>query len=128
MLEDKNIKRVIICTGKVYYDLFEAREELGRNDIYLLRVEQLYPYPDDGVQEELTRFKNAEMVWCQEEPKNMGAWMYINPRLEESLIAIKAKQTRARYVGRPAAASTATGIAAKHKKEMQALIDAAFAK
>lgn len=128
LLDDKNIKRVLICSGKVYYDLFEAREELGRNDVYLLRVEQLYPYPNGAVQDELKRFKNAEFVWCQEEPKNMGAWMYINPRLEESLIAIKAKQTRARYVGRPAAASTATGIAAKHKREQQAIIDDAFAK
>ena len=128
LLDDKNIKRVIICSGKVYYDLFEAREELGRNDIYLLRVEQLYPYPNGAVQDELKRFKNAEFVWCQEEPKNMGAWFYINPRLEESLIAIKAKQTRARYVGRPPAASTATGIAAKHKREQQAIIDDAFAK
>ena len=90
--------------------------------------DRLYPYPNDGVQGELKRFKNAEIVWCQEEPKNMGAWMYINPRLEESLIAIKAKQTRARYVGRPPAASTATGIAAKHKREQQAIIDDAFAK
>ena len=128
LLDDKNIKRVIICSGKVYYDLFEAREELGRNDVYLLRIEQLYPYPDDGVQEELKRFKNAEMVWCQEEPKNMGAWAFINPFIEESLIAIKAKQTRLKYVGRPAAASTATGIAAKHKREQQAIIDDAFAK
>jgi len=128
LLNDKNIKRVIICSGKVYYDLFEAREELGRNDIYLLRIEQLYPYPDDGIQEELSRFKNAEMVWCQEEPKNMGAWTFINPFIEESLIAIKAKQTRLKYVGRPAAASTATGIAAKHKREQQAIIDDAFAK
>jgi len=125
---DKEIKRVIICSGKVYYDLFEAREELGRDDVYLLRVEQLYPYPDDGVQEELTRFKNAEMVWCQEEPKNMGAWTFINPFIEDSLIAIGAKQTRLRYVGRPAAASTATGIGAKHKKEQQAILDGAFAK
>jgi len=127
LLDDKKIKRVIICSGKVYYDLFEAREELGRNDIYLLRIEQLYPYPDDGVQEELKRFKNADMVWCQEEPKNMGAWAFIEPLLEESLIAIKAKQTRARYVGRPAAASTATGIATKHKREQQTIIDDAFA-
>jgi len=128
LLDDKNIKRVILCSGKVYYDLFEAREELGRNDVYLLRVEQLYPYPDDAVQEELMRFKKAEIVWAQEEPKNMGAWSFIEPRIEKSLIAIKAKQTRARYVGRPAAASTATGIAAKHKKEQQAIIDDAFAK
>ena len=125
---DKDIKRVILCSGKVYYDLFEAREELKRDDIYLLRVEQLYPYPDDAVQEELKRFKNADMVWVQEEPKNMGAWAFIEPFVEESLIAIKAKNTRLRYVGRKAAASTATGIAAKHKKEQQAIIDGAFAK
>jgi len=124
---DKNIKRVIICSGKVYYELFAAREELGLDDIYLLRVEQLYPYPDDVIQKELKRFKNADMVWCQEEPKNMGAWAFINPFIEESLIAIKAKHTRPVYVGRPAAASTATGIATKHKKEQQAIIDGAFA-
>jgi 2-oxoglutarate dehydrogenase E1 component len=125
---DNKIKRVILCSGKVYYDLFEEREKNGRNDIYLLRVEQFYPYPDDAVQEELSRFKNADMVWCQEEPKNMGAWSFINPFLEESLIAIGAKNTRARYVGRPAAASTATGISTKHKKEQQAILDGAFAK
>ena len=128
LVADKEIKRVLICSGKVYYDLFEAREKLGRNDVYLLRVEQLYPYPDSSVQVELKRFKNAEMVWCQEEPKNMGAWAFINPYLEESLIAIKAKHTRPVYVGRPAAASTATGIAAKHKKEVQAILTDAFAK
>jgi len=125
---DKNIKRVIICSGKVYYELFAAREELGLDDIYLLRVEQLYPYPDDVIQKELKRFKNADMVWCQEEPKNMGAWAFINPFIEDSLLAIDAKNTRPRYIGRKAAASTATGVAAKHKKEQQAIIDGAFAK
>ncbi len=128
LVEDSKIKRVILCSGKVYYDLFEEREKQNRSDIYLLRVEQLYPYPDDAVQEELSRFKNADIVWCQEEPKNMGAWSFIDPFVEESLIAIKAKNTRLRYVGRPAAASTATGIAAKHKKEQQAILDGAFAK
>ncbi|WP_409433161.1 2-oxoglutarate dehydrogenase E1 component [Litorimonas sp. RW-G-Af-16] len=128
LVADKEIKRVIICSGKVYFDLFEEREKQGRNDVYLMRVEQLYPYPDDAMQEELKRFKNADMVWCQEEPKNMGAWAFIEPFIEESLIAIKAKNTRPRYVGRAAAASTATGIAAKHKKEQQAILDGAFAK
>lgn len=125
---DSKIKRVIICSGKVYYDLFEAREKLGRNDVYLLRIEQLYPYPDDAIQEELSRFKNADIVWCQEEPKNMGAWSFIEPFIEESLIEIGAKNTRARYVGRAAAASTATGISTKHKQEQQAIFDGAFAK
>ena len=80
------------------------------------------------MQEELKRFKNAEMVWCQEEPKNMGAWTFINPFIEDSLIAIDAKQTRLTYVGRPAAASTATGIGTKHKAEQKAIFDGAFAK
>lgn len=128
LADDKKIKRVILCSGKVYYDLFEERERLGRNDIYLLRVEQLYPYPNGALTEELKRFKHADMVWCQEEPKNMGAWSFIEPRLEETLTAIGAKQTRARYVGRAAAASTATGIAAKHKKEQAAILEGAFAK
>lgn len=124
---DSKIRRVILCSGKVYYDLYQEREDKNINDVYLLRVEQFYPYPDDAIQAELKRFKNAEMVWVQEEPKNMGAWSFIEPFVEESLIAIKAKNTRLRYIGRVAAASTATGIAAKHKKEHKALLDAAFA-
>ena len=128
LVADAKVKRVILCSGKVYYDLFEHRETLNRNDVYLLRVEQFYPYPDDAIQEELKRFKTADMMWCQEEPKNMGAWSFIQPFIEESLEAINAKSTRLRYVGRAAAASTATGIGAKHKKEQQAILDGAFAK
>ena len=124
--KDKDIKKVIICSGKIYYDLFEERERLGVTDTYLLRIEQFYPYPDDSIQEELARFKKADMVWVQEEPKNMGAWAFINPLLEDSLVAIGAKHSRVRYVGRPASASTATGISAKHKKEQRAVLDAAF--
>ncbi len=128
LLEDKKIKRVVICSGKVYYDLLEEREKNGRSDVYLLRLEQFYPYPDDALQEELKRFKQADMVWCQEEPKNMGAWQFVQDRLEETLIAIKAKNTRPRYIGRAPAASTATGIASKHKREQQAILDGVFAK
>ncbi len=128
LLEDKKIKRVVICSGKVYYDLLEEREKNGRSDVYLLRLEQFYPYPDDALQEELKRFKQADMVWCQEEPKNMGAWQFVQDRLEDTLIAIKAKNTRPRYIGRAAAASTATGIASKHKREQQAILDGVFAK
>ncbi|GLQ21885.1 2-oxoglutarate dehydrogenase E1 component [Algimonas porphyrae] len=128
LVDDKKIKRVVICSGKVYYDLLEEREKLGRGDVYLLRVEQFYPYPNGALTEELKRFAHADMVWCQEEPKNMGAWSFIEPRLEETLTALGAKTTRARYVGRAAAASTATGIATKHKKEQQAILDGVFAK
>lgn len=126
LADDKDIKQVVMCSGKVYYDLFEEREKQGRNDIYLLRVEQFYPYPDDAIQEELRRFKHADMIWAQEEPKNMGAWSFIEPYLEQSLAAIKADKKRARYIGRPAAASAATGISAKHKKELQAIFDGVF--
>jgi 2-oxoglutarate dehydrogenase E1 component len=128
LVADKKIRRVIICSGKVYYDLFEAREENGVQDVYLLRVEQFYPYPDDALREELKRFPDAEMVWCQEEPKNMGGWQFIQDRLEESLLAVEAKHSRPRYIGRAASASTATGVASKHKMEQAAIIDAAFAK
>jgi 2-oxoglutarate dehydrogenase E1 component len=128
LVKDDKIKRVIMCSGKVYYDLFEEREKLKRNDVYLLRVEQLFPYPGDVLIEELQRFKDAEMIWCQEEPRNMGAWAFISEFLEETLGHIDAKHGRARYVGRKASASTATGIASKHKAEQQALLDEAFAK
>ena len=126
IVSDSKIKKVIVCSGKVYFDLYAEREKRGINDVYLLRLEQFYPYPDDAMQVELKRFKNAEIIWCQEEPRNMGAWSFIDPFLEETLTAIGAKNSRARYVGRPASASTATGISTKHKKEQQAVMDAAF--
>ncbi|TIW91526.1 hypothetical protein, partial [Mesorhizobium sp.] len=82
LVKDSKIRRVVLCSGKVYYDLYEEREKRGINDIYLLRVEQLYPFPAKALITELSRFRNAEMVWCQEEPKNMGAWSFIDPYLE----------------------------------------------
>ncbi|MEZ5752905.1 MAG: 2-oxoglutarate dehydrogenase E1 component [Paracoccaceae bacterium] len=123
---DDQIKRVVMCSGKVYFDLLAERDARGLDDVYLLRVEQLYPVPTRSLVQELSRFKNAEMVWCQEEPKNQGAWSFIEPNLEELLIEIGAKQTRARYAGRPASASPATGLASKHKAQQEALINAAL--
>ena len=128
LVADSKIKKVIMCSGKVYYELYKEREKLGIDDVYILRLEQFYPYPGDAMTKELARFKNAEMVWCQEEPKNMGGWSFIEPFIEETLIELGAKHTRPRYVGRVAAASTATGISTKHKKEQQGVLDAAFAK
>ena len=127
LVADKKIRRVIVCSGKVYYDLFQEREERGIQDVYLLRVEQFYPYPGDALAEELKRFPQADMVWCQEEPKNMGAWSFINERLEATLVDIKAQHPRPRYIGRKASASTATGIKSKHELEQTAIMDAAFA-
>ncbi len=124
--DDAKIKRVVLCSGKVYYDLLAERDARGQDDTYLLRVEQLYPVPKKSLTTELSRFKDAQFVWCQEEPKNMGAWSHIEPELEELLIAIGAKHTRARYAGRVASASPATGLAARHKYEQTTLVNEAL--
>ncbi|QPC86030.1 2-oxoglutarate dehydrogenase E1 component [Mesorhizobium sp. NBSH29] len=126
LAKDSKMRRVVLCSGKVYYDLYEEREKRGIDDIYLLRVEQLYPFPAKALITELSRFRNAEMVWCQEEPKNMGAWAFIDPYLEWVLAHIDAKHQRVRYTGRPAAASPATGLMSKHLAQLQAFLDDAL--
>ncbi|MCV0394620.1 MAG: 2-oxoglutarate dehydrogenase E1 component [Rhizobiaceae bacterium] len=126
LTKDSKIRRVVMCSGKVYYDLYEEREKRGVNDIYLLRVEQLYPFPAKALINELSRFRNAEMVWCQEEPKNMGAWAFIDPYLEWVLAHIDAKHQRVRYAGRPAAASPATGLMSKHLAQLEAFLEDAL--
>ncbi len=126
LVKDNKIKRVVLCTGKVYFDLYEDREDRGVNDVYLLRVEQLYPFPAKALINELSRFKKAEIVWCQEEPKNMGAWSFIEPYLEWVLAHIEAKHHRPRYAGRPAAASPATGQMSKHQAQLQAFLEEAL--
>jgi 2-oxoglutarate dehydrogenase E1 component len=123
---DDQIKRVVLCSGKVYYDLYETREERGIDDVVILRVEQLYPVPARTLIEEVGRFKNAEVVWCQEEPKNMGAWTFMEPNLEWVLEHCAVKAQRPRYAGRPASASTATGQMSKHVAEQKALVAAAL--
>jgi 2-oxoglutarate dehydrogenase E1 component len=123
LVKDSKIRRVVLCSGKVYYDLYEEREKRGINDIYLLRVEQLYPFPAKALITELSRFRNAEMVWCQEEPKNMGAWSFIDPYLEWVLAHIDAKHQRVRYTGRPASASPATGLMSKHLAQLSSLLE-----
>ncbi|MWD26722.1 2-oxoglutarate dehydrogenase E1 component [Aquicoccus sp. SCR17] len=124
--KDDKIKRVVMCSGKVYYDLLEERDKRGIDDIYLLRFEQFYPFPAISAVKELERFKGAEMVWCQEEPKNQGAWTFMEPNLEWVLGRIEAKHGRATYVGRPASASPATGLASTHKAQQEALVDQAL--
>ncbi|MFQ5625368.1 MAG: 2-oxoglutarate dehydrogenase E1 component [Methyloligellaceae bacterium] len=120
LVADDKIKRVVMCSGKVYYDLYDAREKEGINDVYLMRLEQLYPYPARALIQELERFKQAEMVWCQEEPKNMGSWSFIEPHIEWVLAQIGAKYKRPRYAGRPASASTAAGQISKHAAQLEA--------
>ncbi|MDF3607811.1 2-oxoglutarate dehydrogenase E1 component [Paracoccus sp. DMF-8] len=119
---DDKIRRVVICSGKVYYDLLAARNAAGADDVYLLRLEQFYPFPAQSMSKELERFKDAEIVWCQEEPKNQGGWTFVEPNIEWVLGRIGAKHARPRYVGRSAAASVATGLASRHKAEQEALV------
>ncbi len=123
---DNEIKRVVLCSGKVYYDIYEAREAAGIDDVYILRVEQLYPFPARALMHELSRFKQAEMVWCQEEPKNMGAWSFIEPNLAWVLERIEAEHRRPLYAGRPASAATATGLMSKHQHEQKSLVTEAL--
>jgi len=127
LVKDDKIRRVVLCSGKVYYDLYEEREKRGIDDVYLLRVEQLYPFPLKALVNEMSRFKKADVVWCQEEPKNMGSWTFVEPYLEWVLGQSGAKVKRARYVGRPASAATATGLMSKHLAQLQAFLDEAFA-
>jgi 2-oxoglutarate dehydrogenase E1 component len=124
---DGEIRRVVLCSGKVYYDLYDAREAAGIDDVYLMRVEQLYPFPARALMHELGRFPQADFVWAQEEPKNMGAWSFIEPNLEWVLERIESKVKRAVYAGRPASAATATGQASKHSQEQKALVEQALA-
>jgi 2-oxoglutarate dehydrogenase E1 component len=123
---DEQIRRVILCSGKVYFDLYEEREKRGIQDIYLLRVEQLYPFPMKALVQELGRFKNAEVVWCQEEPRNMGGWHFIEPYLVWVLNQVGGAGARPRYVGRPSAAATASGLMSKHLAQLRALLDDAL--
>ena len=106
---------------------FEQRAKTGREDVYILRLEQFYPWPLKSLSTELARFKNAELVWVQEEPKNMGGWMFVDPWLELTLQRLNIKAKRARYVGRPASASTAAGLMSRHLKELEAFLTEAFA-
>lgn len=122
----KKVKRIVFCTGKVYYDLLKTRREEKIDDVALIRVEQLYPFPAAEITEELQKYPLAEIIWCQEEPQNMGAWHFIDRRLEEVLIESKHKYLRPVYVGRKASASTAAGFEKKHLEEQQKLVQDAL--
>ncbi len=123
----KKVKRVVLCSGKVYYDLLEERESQKIKDVAILRLEQYYPFPDVDLTEELKGYpKLEEVVWCQEEPENMGAWFFVDRRIEAVLAKLGGKATRPLYAGRPAAASPAAGYPKAHKRKQQALVDQAL--
>jgi 2-oxoglutarate dehydrogenase E1 component len=126
MAAGEAVRRVILCTGKVYYDLYQERANRGIKDVALIRLEQLYPFPRMALIKELQRYPNAEVVWCQEEPENQGAWTFADRRIELVLVAIGHRAQRPRYVGRQAAASSATGLLKRHNIEQARLVDAAL--
>jgi 2-oxoglutarate dehydrogenase E1 component len=123
---DEQIKKLILCSGKIYYDLFEARKAAKINDAAIIRLEQLYPFPSKELKDEIKKYKNADIIWCQEEPKNMGAWHFIRDLVGEVLAEVEHKFPCIKYVGRPACASPATGYGRYHAREQETLISNAF--
>ena len=115
-------KRIVMCSGKVYYDLAAARDEAELWDTEIIRVEQLYPFPTRALTEVLEQVPNATMVWCQEEPRNMGGWTFVRDFIEEAMQTAGARQQRLIYAGRDAAASPATGTLGRHKREQASLV------
>ena len=126
-LKDKNIKKVVICSGKVFYNLYEEREKRKLENVKILRLEQIYPFPHRTLKEELSKTPDAEVVWCQEEPKNMGSWFFVDRKIEDVLMSYKAKFLRPTYAGREEAASPATGSLSRHNKEQADLVNEALA-
>ena len=123
---DAEVKRVVLCSGKIYYELLAQRTERKIDNVALLRIEQLYPFPLNALGKELRRYPDADVVWCQEEPKNMGAWTFVEGRIEGVLAGLDIKAKRPGYAGRKEAAATATGSAKRHAAEQAGLIDQAL--
>jgi 2-oxoglutarate dehydrogenase E1 component len=126
-IQDAKVKRVVLCSGKVYYDLLQERAKQAASDVVLLRLEQFYPFPQAAMVEELRRYPQAEVVWCQEEPENMGAWFFIDRLLEQAigLAGIKANAGRPLLISRKAASSPAVGSHHRHEEEQHALVTSA---
>ncbi len=125
--KSKEIDKVILCSGKIYFDLLEAREKYKKDNIVLIRIEQLYPFPAKSLVKELKPYKkNAKFYWCQEEPKNMGAWFSVRDYIDWTLDYIKASNNKISYIGRDPAASPATGYAKRHLSQQKEILDKVF--
>ena len=122
LVPEEQVKRVVICTGKVYYDLLQQRRDSKVQDVAILRLEQMYPFPKQSLGRALAPYRNADVVWCQEEPENMGAWSFVDRRIESVLREINHKAQRPIYVGRQEAASPATGLAKVHQQQQETLV------
>ena len=124
--EPGDARQVVMCSGKVYYDLLEERTRRGVTDVHILRVEQLYPFPSDALSELLAPYRHCHVVWCQEEPRNMGAWTFVSEFIEEVVDEMGFAHPELRYSGRSAAASPATGLVSEHEREQRALVEEAL--
>ena len=124
---DNQIKKVVVCSGKIYFDLVDAREKTKNNEVVFIRLEQIYPFPVKRLGQELKRYvKNADFYWCQEEPKNMGAWFSVRDYIQWTLDTIKANNEEISYIGRSPDASPATGYAKRHISQQQEIIKKVF--
>jgi len=121
--KDNKIKKIVMCSGKIYYDLIEAREKFKNKEVVFVRLEQLYPFPAKTLANILKKYKQAEFIWCQEEPKNMGAWNTVRNYIERTLEMINLKDINVKYVGRQASSSTATGNANKHLAQQKEILE-----
>ncbi|QKX03363.1 2-oxoglutarate dehydrogenase E1 component [Wolbachia endosymbiont of Litomosoides sigmodontis] len=122
LVSDDEVRKIVICSGKIYYDVIEVCEVQKINDIAVIRLEQFYPFPADKLSIELEKYKNAEIIWCQEEPKNMGGWFFVNPLIEEVLSSLNIKAKRLRCIARPASASPACGYANVHAQQQEKIL------
>ena len=120
---DKEIKKVVMCSGKIYYDLIEARENVKNNKVVFIRIEQLYPFPAKTLANLLKKYEKAEFIWCQEEPKNMGAWNTVRNYIDRTLEIIYFTKDKVKYVGRKASSSTATGNLNKHLAQQKEILE-----
>src|SRR5690606_13702424 len=126
-IADETIRRLVLCSGKVAYDLIEKRDEEGLDDVSIVRIEQLYPFPGEALALRLGRMVNLEeVIWCQEEPKNNGAWFFVESQIEEALASAGHQGMRPRYAGREVAASPATGLAKRHEEQQRCLVSMAL--
>ena len=122
-IDDKKVRRLVLCSGKVAYDLMEKRDAEGLKDVSIVRIEQLYPFPGEPLSVRMKRMTNLkDVIWCQEEPKNNGAWFFVENQIEDSLTAAGHKGMRPRYAGRDASASPATGLAKRHAQQQEQLV------
>ena len=126
LTDDDKVRRVVWCSGKIYYELLNERQTKGIDDVAILRLEQISPFPFDKVAEEMAKYSNAELVWCQEEPKNMGCWVYVQDRFMTATRAINGHEIRPAYVGRETMAAPAEGYGNVHTKEQKKLVSKAL--